>query len=135
VNQPQLNPDAIQEAAVASRHALWDEDFWGFSSESDAQDYGFVEGAKWAQERLTVAQPGVQANSKPNQNFEVVNTVEELDALPAGAIVECLTDELVSADTLPIVVKQPGNWWHGGWDWECNISPKHLIPAKIIRLP
>lgn len=52
-----LNPDAILEAAVASRHALWDEDFWGFSSESDAQDYGFQEGAKWAQKQLALAQP------------------------------------------------------------------------------
>ena len=54
-----LNPDAILEAARASRHALWDEDFWGFSSESDAQDYGFEEGAKWAQKQLAVAQPKV----------------------------------------------------------------------------
>ena len=66
---------------------------------------------------------------------KIIETVEELDALPDGAIVECLTDELVYADTLPIVVKQPGNWWHGGWDWEGNISPKQLIPAKVIRLP
>lgn len=42
-----LNDKVVSDAAFSSRHALWDEDFYGFSSESDAQDYGFEEGVKW----------------------------------------------------------------------------------------
>lgn len=38
--------------------------------------------------RLAFAQPEVQANSKPNQNFEVVNSVEELEALPVQSVIE-----------------------------------------------
>lgn len=50
-----LDEKSIREAAVASRHAIWDGDFWGFSSESDAQDYGFEEGVKWALKQLGVS--------------------------------------------------------------------------------
>ena len=44
-------------AAVKNRHDLYEEDedgyeFRGFSSQSDAQDHGFVEGAKWQRNQL-----------------------------------------------------------------------------------
>lgn len=45
------------KAAAKNRHDLYEEDedgyeFWGFSSQSDAQDHGFEEGAKWQREQL-----------------------------------------------------------------------------------
>ncbi|WP_141360715.1 hypothetical protein [Glutamicibacter uratoxydans] len=51
----QVDEKVIEQAARDNRHALYDREmpaFWGFSSESDAQDYGFEEGAKWALEQL-----------------------------------------------------------------------------------
>ena len=45
------------KAAVKNRHDLYEEDedgyeFWGFSSQSDAQDHGFEEGTKWQRDQL-----------------------------------------------------------------------------------
>lgn len=51
-----LNDKVVEAAAVASRHSLWDESepvFCGFSSESDAQDYGFEAGVEWVLRLLT----------------------------------------------------------------------------------
>ena len=40
------------KAAVESRHAIYDGDFWGYSDQSDAQDDGFENGARWQREAL-----------------------------------------------------------------------------------
>ena len=40
------------KAAVESRHAIYDEGFWGYSDQSDAQDDGFENGARWQREAL-----------------------------------------------------------------------------------
>lgn len=49
--------EKAQSAAVADRHALYEEDedgfeFCGFGNESDAQDHGFTAGARWQREAL-----------------------------------------------------------------------------------
>jgi len=44
--------EQVAVAARENRHALYDEGFWGFSSQTDAQDHGFEEGVKWALEQL-----------------------------------------------------------------------------------
>lgn len=49
--------DKAAKAAVKNRDDLYEEDedgyeFWGFSSQSDAQDHGFEEGAKWQRDQL-----------------------------------------------------------------------------------
>lgn len=42
----------IQEAACKSRQELYDDpEFYQFSSSSDAQDHGFHEGVKWANQQ------------------------------------------------------------------------------------
>lgn len=79
-NQPPLNPDGVLNAMDT------------LMAETDADERA----TEWAHKVTTrvlegyfaVAQPEVQANSKPNQNFEVVNNVEELEALPAQSVIE-----------------------------------------------
>jgi hypothetical protein len=40
-------------AAVANRHAMYEADEWfSYSSESDARDDGFVEGARWREKQM-----------------------------------------------------------------------------------
>lgn len=40
-------------AAVANRHSMYEADEWfSYSSESDARDDGFVEGARWREKQM-----------------------------------------------------------------------------------
>lgn len=64
-----------------------------------------------------------------------VNSVEELDQLPAGAVVQ--TQEGfggISGNILPIAVKQP-HGWDAGWDWECGLKAEEIVPARVLYRP
>lgn len=110
MNQPPLNPDGIEKA--------YEEYGWSGRLEIAIRAY------------LAAAQPELQANSKPNQNFEVVKSVEELDQLPMHSYVQGNDGFKHAKD------------WDGGWHLIVNrpSSAPHLsgsieLPALVLYRP
>ena len=118
-----LNPDAIKAARLV----------YGGLTECEAAsdcDECQVEAGEIIRAYLAVAQPELQANSKPNQNFEVVNSVEELNALPIGTVV--YANNHIG----------PAERFHVGWmgcgntaAWSSAVLAGDGLPARVLYRP
>ena len=117
-NQPPLNPDAIASMARIhfesgrTDHRKWEHLY------PEIQETLIAEMRPYAESALAVAQP-------------VVNSVEELDALPVGSVVRGGEDDLVG-EKIRLSPYLP-HWCTIGEEVEAD--KRDLLPARVLYRP
>ena len=105
--------DAVAEAICNARHGDWNSDSWNITYGSGRDPYRHE-----AQAAIDVLRP-------------TVTTVEQLDALPDGAVIHPLESKTVAS-----IEKRCGVWWPSGGSGP--IPGTHLpnaVPALVLWRP
>ena len=128
-----LNPDALEAMSRVMNPPAWslidrypEDELVIMTKEAE-----LCKAEKLARAYVAVAQPELLANSKPNQNLEFVNSVEELDQLPVGSVVRGGEDDLVG-EKIRFSPYLP-HWCTIGEEVEAD--KRDLLPAAVLYRP